>query len=1058
MQIERLSEAEARLGLDERQEAGFGALLTGEGALPLRQMDVRARWQGLVYGVELRQTFVNLTATPLEATYVFPLPARAAVHRFRFEVGGRVVEAELQEQERARKTYAQAIEAGQRAALAEEDTPGVFQVKVGNLMPGEEASVWFHLAGPLDYALGELTFRFPLVVAPRYCPASASGAPAWGERSGLVLLPGHALPVQLTLSVDLDPGGLPLGPPRSSLQAVLAGEGPEGARRVELQPGERLDRDFVLRVPVGGAAVVSSLLLAPPPESAPQDAAPQAEGETRDDEAGTFLLTLVPPRELEASRAPRDVVFVLDRSGSMGGWKIVTARRATARMIESLRARDRFALYVFDDVLEVPGDFEGPGLQPASPWSLARAADYLSGLPARGGTEMLLPLTVAADALVAGREPDREQVIVLVTDGQVRDEAAIVSELTPLLGSTRIVTVGIDSAVNAAFLEQLARLSGGRCELVESEERLDEVMHRVHELIDPPVLHELALEARGCALIDEALVPWRMPALFAGAPVQVFGRYRPDGSGDPPGLVLRAQDGAGRAWEETVAGVEAPWPGALRLGWARGWIQELQDVHAVSREDRVKVYIVQSSLRFGVLSRFTAFVAVDREVVNPGGRLERVEQPRELPSGWEGAGWQGAGDAGVAWRLWRPPRPSPRPAYTPPPQTPRKYRDASAACSISFAKREVILKVVYYGPGHAGKTTSMEHVHRSAPEAERGELTSILTEGDRTLSFDYRSSAFAVGGMHTKLQCYTVPGAVYHDATRKLVLQGAGAVIFVADSQRAKMPENLECYENLEENLRDQGLDPRRMVLVFQWNKRDVLDPIPVADLNRELNRYGSPTFETVARQGQGVLEALTCVQEWMYESLNKEYGLAPAGAPPPKVVRSAAAARQPTPSAPGRGGPAEAQAGLKPVRGGGSLVIRRRVRPALPSPGQAGSSSLASAAPPGGRRTGFFGRVWRSLFGADDPWKAKVDDFVQRLEAAADAAELDPHRELPPLLGLLTDLILALERSGQRRDWLPALNEVRSALREARAATPSAARQACQSACETLAQLTGVP
>jgi Ca-activated chloride channel family protein len=165
-----LSEDETRRGTPDGDEAGLGALRSDRGLLPLKAMEVRGRIDGLLAQVSVRQTFVNVLDEPLEATYIFPLPDRAAVTRFRMVVAGRVVEGVLEERGQARKEYQQAIEAGHRASIAEEERPGVFTLRVGNLPPGEEAVIELSLTGPLPFADGEVTFRFPLVVAPRYIP------------------------------------------------------------------------------------------------------------------------------------------------------------------------------------------------------------------------------------------------------------------------------------------------------------------------------------------------------------------------------------------------------------------------------------------------------------------------------------------------------------------------------------------------------------------------------------------------------------------------------------------------------------------------------------------------------------------------------------------------------------------------------------------------------------------------------------------------------------------------------------------------------------------------
>src|SRR5499426_1976644 len=206
---------------------------------------------------------------------------------------------------------------------------------------------------------------------------------------------------------------------------------------------------------------------------------------------------------------------------------------------------------------------------------------------------------------------------------------------------------------------------------------------------------------------------------------------------------------------------------------------------------------------------------------------------------------------------------------------------------INFALKEVNCKIVFYGPGMSGKTTNLEIVHQKAPEENKGELTSISTDGDRTLFFDFIPLDLGnVAGMRTKFQLYTVPGQVYYNSTRKLVLQGCDGVIFVADSDPEKMPENIESYQNLIDNLAEYGKDIRELPHVIQYNKRDLPNAMPVDEMDRQMNKFGVPTFEAVAYTGEGVFPTLKTLAGMVLESIDrmdsrsgKRAGPAPAAA-----------------------------------------------------------------------------------------------------------------------------------------------------------------------------------
>lgn len=677
--------------LDPASSPGRGVLLCDAGWLPLRALSVTAEVAGADAAVTVRQQFANPTTDAIEAVYIHPLPDRAAVVAFAVTIGDRRIEGQLKERGEARLEYDQALAAGHRAAITEEDRPDVFTTRVGNLLPGDVAEVELTLVQPLPEEDGQLSFRFPLVVAPRYIPGSpladglAAGegtvvdtdaVPDASRISPPALLPGAPNPVRLDLRAVFA-AGVPAGV-ASSLHAVATGDG-----EVALRPGERLDRDVILRwpAPVGAGDDGPRVSL---------DVTPDGPGGSPDsgvDGDGTFTLRLTaPPAASAEPPSPRDVVVLLDRSGSMSGWKMAAARRAAARIVDSLSPSDRFTVLAFDDAVERPRHLP-QALIEATDRNRWLAVEWLAGVEAQGGTELwpalaeafrllatpphLGPLptpveppppmgsdgsTAAGSAEGSAELPPalwyrwpaevaleaRRATCLLVTDGQVGNEDQILAELGRSLGRAHVFTVGIDQAVNAGFLRRLAAAGGGRCELVESEDRLDEAMSAIHRRIAEAPLRSVSVQAGAGSEILH-LAPAGTVDCFTGVPLVIRGRYR--GSAAPTIRWSATRPDGTRCGGEAAADPSIPLPAptparhqaALPL-WARARIRDLEDHLARNRFGGAPAgaadEIVALSLATGVLSRFTAFVAVDLSETVDSTSPRPVVQPVERPAGW----------------------------------------------------------------------------------------------------------------------------------------------------------------------------------------------------------------------------------------------------------------------------------------------------------------------------------------------------------------------------------------------------------------------------------------
>jgi signal recognition particle receptor subunit beta len=272
---------------------------------------------------------------------------------------------------------------------------------------------------------------------------------------------------------------------------------------------------------------------------------------------------------------------------------------------------------------------------------------------------------------------------------------------------------------------------------------------------------------------------------------------------------------------------------------------------------------------------------------------------------------------------------------------------------INFALKEVNCKIVFYGPGMSGKTTNLEIVHQKAPEENKGELTSISTDGDRTLFFDFMPLDLGnVAGMRTKFQLYTVPGQVYYNSTRKLVLQGVDGVIFVADSDPEKMPENIESYQNLIDNLTEYGKDIRELPHVIQYNKRDLPNAMSVEEMDRQMNKFGVPTFEAVAYTGEGVFPTLKTLAGMVLESIDRmdsRSSKRPAAEAPRAAAPAAAPARgaQPTRTA---APAAQKKPAAAPQRAAAAPATAQRTAPAKAAAAAPATAATAKPKAPAAR------------------------------------------------------------------------------------------------------------
>ncbi len=571
-------------------------------ALPLLSAALLADAEGGVARVVVEQRFRNPYPEPLAVTYSLPLPADGAVSGFSFRIGGRRVVGEIDRKKEARERYERALVEGRTAAILEQDRSSLFTQEIGNIPPGEEIVAEISVDQRLRWLEeGAWEWRFPTVVAPRYLGEPGRVPDAARVMQDVSELP---LPARISLACRIHDSIADGRRPESPSHAIDAVRREDGVW-VELRDSVRLDRDVVVRWAVATPKVGISL----------------ATG--RRAGAGYGLLTVVPPSS-EAGLRPvsRDLIVLLDTSGSMGGEPLDQARRVVSALIDTLREGDQLELIEFSSAARRWKS------EPVSATASARreAQGWLRGLRASGGTEMRTGILTALGAL----RPWSQRQVVLVTDGQIGFESQVVAAICDRLpASARLHTVGVGSAVNRSLTGPAARAGRGIEVVVGLGEDPERAADRLVARTTDPLLVELSVT--GDALIEHA--PRRLPDLFAGAPALIGVALRA-GGGE---LQVRGRTAAG-SFEQRIhvrpIAAESGSQAVVAL-FGREAVEDRELELAAGGDLRdINAAVERLGLDFQIATRLTSWVAVSHgETVDPRDALRRERMPHEIPHG-----------------------------------------------------------------------------------------------------------------------------------------------------------------------------------------------------------------------------------------------------------------------------------------------------------------------------------------------------------------------------------------------------------------------------------------
>ncbi|MGK7891445.1 MAG: VIT domain-containing protein [Leptolyngbyaceae cyanobacterium] len=601
-------------------------------AFPLKHTEVEATIQGNVARVELTQTFENPFDEPLEAIYVFPLPDEAAVDDMEILVGDRRIKGDIKEREEAQAIYEQALAEGRTVGLLEQERANIFTQSLANIRPGEQIEVTIRYSESLQFEGNNYEFVFPMVVGPRYIPGAPTTAAGDTDQvsdasriTPPVLEPGTRSGHDIAVTLRIE-AGVPIQTiesPSHDIQIMLGNSSDRA--QLQLAPNDTIpNKDLIVRYQVAGDTTQTTVLT------------------DTTDQGGHFALYLIPAVDYATDEiVPKDVVFLMDTSGSQQGEPLAKSQELMRQMVAGLNPDDTFTIIDFDNTTTRLSP--NPLANTASNRSLA--LNYINRLTANGGTELLNGIREVLRFPAAER--DRLRSIVLLTDGYIGNEAAVIAEVQQNLAEgNRLYSFGVGSSVNRFLIDRLAEVGRGTAQVIRQDEPTEAAAERFFQQINNPVLTNIEVEWVGTGTEVE-VYPSAAPDLFANQPLVIFGRKSDQVSGQLRVTGTRA--GGDRYQQLIPVNFDQAGSGTIAQLWGRSRIKDLMNQMYSGETVSGVEAITQTALDYRLLSQYTAFVAVSEEVrVDPDGTRRTVEVPVELPEGVSYEGIFGDEDQGFS--------------------------------------------------------------------------------------------------------------------------------------------------------------------------------------------------------------------------------------------------------------------------------------------------------------------------------------------------------------------------------------------------------------------------
>lgn len=595
------------------------------GEFPLKHTEVKAEVSGYLSRVEVIQEFTNPYNEPIEAVYVFPMPDRAAIDEMEMQIGARVIKGLMKGRDEARQIYNQAKLDGKRASLLEQERANIFTQSVANILPGNTIIIKISYIEVLDYDNGKYTFVFPMVVGPRYNPASVKDSV---KITPPIARSGH----DISLEVNLYTANIPFQNLKSKQHEVSIAKKSEVAAVITLSSEDSIpNKDFILEYEVAGDLPEFAVL-----------------SNNSDGDDGFFTLMVQPPVVSEKlAYLPKEMIFIMDTSGSMRGNPIEISKETMNYSLDNLNPGDTFNIYQFDSRVELFS--EKPIL--STDENIKKAKSYINNLQASGGTEMM---TATRKVFSQPLQEGRLRIISLMSDGLIGNDDEIIKEIKEKIGNdTRLFGFAIGSSPNRYLFNKMDEVGRGVSYYANMGANPEEIVDKFYDRIDSPVLTGINIDWKGLDVYD--LYPQAIPDLFDGEPFYVHGRYKKGGKADIEISGRMADEKpADDAWDKIFnsgepikasvnsfsVSVDLPVDNKHNTGlksvWARSKIDDLMDsmYHKFEGANDKIAEITKLGIDYHVMTQYTSFVAVDDSVVTESGQNpKRVDVPVSLPAG-----------------------------------------------------------------------------------------------------------------------------------------------------------------------------------------------------------------------------------------------------------------------------------------------------------------------------------------------------------------------------------------------------------------------------------------